>query len=65
MVRFQCFMRMFSVEKSGCSPEQPVIIIPVLFLTLSTVVSPVNLFIAQLKCACSSVGDDDSGYVHP
>ena len=65
MVRFECFMRMFSVEKSGCSPEQPVIISPVLFLTLSTVVSLVTLSIAQLKCACGTVDDDDSGYVHP
>ena len=58
-------MRMFSVEKSGCSPEQPVIISPVLFLTLSTVVSFVALSIAQLKCACGTVDDDDSGFDHP
>ena len=65
MVRFECFMRMFSVEKCGCAPEQPVIISPVLFLTLSTIVSLVTLSMAQLKCACGTVNDDDSGYLHP
>ena len=38
---------------------------PVLFLTLSTVVSLVTFSMAQLKCACGTVDDDDSGYLHP
>ena len=65
MVHFECFMRMFTVENSGCSPEQPMIINSVLFLTLSTIVSLMTLSMAQLKCAFGTVYDDDSGYLHP
>ena len=65
MVRFEYFMRMFSVEKSGCAPEQPVITSPVVFPHLSTVVSLVTLSIALLKWACRTADDDVPGYVHP
>jgi len=59
---FKIFMKMYVVEKFKLFHAQPVVISCIFLFLIITVVFLLNLLIAQLTCAYSSVYEDMVGY---